>query len=81
MGVSGNLWIFRKDVKPLLVYDVEGGMAMESRHGKCASSWVDLGYTNQFCVPDVTSQFFSSCDSLVGDSLEFNQANRGSLCV
>ena len=25
--------------------------------------------------------FFSSCDSLVVDSLEFNQANRGSLCV
>ena len=25
--------------------------------------------------------FFSSCDSLLGDSLEFNQANRGSLCV
>ena len=25
--------------------------------------------------------FFSSCDSLVGDSLEFNQANQGSLCV
>ena len=25
--------------------------------------------------------FFLSCDSLVGDSLEFNQANRGSLCV
>ena len=25
--------------------------------------------------------FFSSCDSLVGDSLEFNEANRGSLCV
>ena len=25
--------------------------------------------------------FFPSCDSLVGDSLEFNQANRGSLCV
>ena len=25
--------------------------------------------------------FFSSCDSLVEDSLEFNQANRGSLCV
>ena len=25
--------------------------------------------------------FFSSCDSLVGDFLEFNQANRGSLCV
>ena len=25
--------------------------------------------------------FFSSCDSLVGDSLEFNQTNRDSLCV
>ena len=25
--------------------------------------------------------FFSSCDSLVGDTLEFNQANRGSLFV
>ena len=44
-------------------------------------SWVDLGYTNQFCVPEVTSEIFSSCDSLVGDSLEFNQTNRGSLCV
>ena len=49
--------------------------------GKCASSCVDLGYTNQFCVPEVTSEFFSSCDRLVGDSLGFNQANRGSLCV
>ena len=54
---------------------------MDSMKGKCASSCVDLGYTNQFCVPEVTSEFFSSCDSLVGDSLEFNQANRGSLCV
>ena len=25
--------------------------------------------------------FFSSCDSVGGDFLEFNQANRGSLCV
>ena len=25
--------------------------------------------------------FFSTCDSHVGDSLEFNQANGGSLCV
>ena len=29
----------------------------------------------------MTSVFFSSCDSVVGDSLEINQANRGSLCV
>ena len=54
---------------------------MESMKGKCASSWVVLGYSNQFCVPEVTSVFFLSCNSLVGDSLEFNQANRGSLCV
>ena len=81
MGVSGNLWIVVKYVKTLLVYDVEWETAMDSMKGKCASSWVDLAYTNQFCVPEVTSVFFWSCDSLVGDSLEFNQANRGSLCV
>ena len=54
---------------------------MDSMKGKCASFWVDLGYTNEFCVPEMTSVFFSSCDSLAGDSLEISQANRGSLCV
>ena len=54
---------------------------MDSMKGKCASSCVDLGYTNQFCIPEVTSVFLSSFDSVVGDSLEFNHANRGSLCV
>ena len=54
---------------------------MDSMKGKCASSCVDLGYTNQFCFPEVTSVFFSSCDSVPGDSLEFHQANRGSLNV
>ena len=29
----------------------------------------------------MTSVFFSSCDSGVGDSLKFNQANRVSLCI
>ena len=81
MGVSGNLWIVVKDVKTLVVYDVEWEMSMDSMKGKCASSWVDLGYTNQFCFPEVTSVFFSSCDIDVVDSLEINQANRGSLCV
>ena len=33
MGVSGNLWIFVKDVKPLVVYDVERMMAMEQCRG------------------------------------------------
>ena len=37
MGVSGNLWIVVKDVKPL-VFDVEFEVAMDSMKGKCASS-------------------------------------------
>ena len=53
---------------------------MEPMQGKLASSQCDFGYTVQFCIPGVTSVFFSSCD-VVGDSLEFNQANRVSLRV
>ena len=34
MGVSGNLWILVKDVKPLVVYDVDRGVAMEPMQGK-----------------------------------------------
>ena len=44
IGVSGNLWIVVKDVRTLVVYDVEWETAMDSMKGKCASSWVDLGY-------------------------------------
>ena len=79
MGVSGNLWIVLKDVNALFIYDVECEMAMDSMKGKCASSWVGLGYTNLFCIPEVTSVFFSCCDSVLGDSLQFHQGNRGSL--
>ena len=56
-------------------------MFMDPMQGKLAASQFDFGYTELFGVPWVTSGFFSSCDSVVGDSLEFNQANRGSLCV
>ena len=63
MGVSGKLWIVVKYVKPLVVYDVECEMAMDSMKWKCASSCADLGYTNLFCIPEVTSVFFSFCDS------------------
>ena len=56
-------------------------MVMEPMQGKLASSQFDLRHTDLFCVPEVTSRFFSSDDSFVGDSLEFNQSNRGSLCV
>ena len=79
MGVSGNLCIVVDDVKPLVVYDVECEMAMDSMKGKGASSLVDLGYTKLFCIPELTSVFFSCCESVLGDSLQFPQGNRGSL--
>ena len=79
MFVSVNLWIDVKDDKPLVVYAVECEMAMDSMKRKCASSWVDLGYINLFCIPDGTSVFFSCCDSVLGDSPQFHQGNRGSL--
>ena len=56
-------------------------MVMEPMEGKLASSQFDLGHTDLFCGPEVTSVFLSSCDSAFGESLEFSQANRGSLCV
>ena len=39
---------------------------MEPKQGILASSQIDFGYTEQFCIPGVTSVFFSSCDSVVG---------------
>ena len=56
-------------------------MVMEPMQGKLDSFQFDLVHTDLFCIPEVTSVFFSSCDSVIGDSQEFNQANRGSLCV
>ena len=60
MGVPGNLFSFFKEVKPLVLYAVEHGIAMEPMKGKWASSRVDLGYNELFCIPDVTSVFISS---------------------
>ena len=64
-----------------MLYDEDRGMVMETMQGKLASSQIDLGHTDLFCVPEVTSVFSSSYDSVVADSLEFNQANGGSLFV
>ena len=75
MGVSGNLSRCLKGVKPLVLYDVDRGLVMEKMQWKLASSQFYFGYTEQFCIPGVTSVFFSSCDSVVGDPLVFNQAN------
>ena len=81
MGVSWNLCRFLKEVKPLGLYAVEHGISMEQMTGKWASSCVDFGYTDLFCIPELTSEFILSCDSVLGDSLVFYQENRGSLCV
>ena len=81
MGVSGDLCSFLKEVKTLILYAVEHGIAMEQMKGKWASFRDELGYTEQFCIPEVTSVFISSCDSVFGDSLVCHQENRGSLHV
>ena len=66
---------------PLVLYSVEHGIAMEPMNGKWASSCVDFSYTELFCIPELISQFISSFDSVLGDSLVFYQENRGSLRV
>ena len=53
MGVSENLCSFLKGVKPLVLYSVKHGIAMEPLKGNRASSRVDLGYTELFCIPEV----------------------------
>ena len=56
-------------------------MVLERVQQKLDSSQFDLAYTKLFFVPELTSVFFLSCDSVVVDSVEFNQANRGSFRV
>ena len=73
--MSGNLCSFQKEVKPLVLYDVEHSVAMEPMKGKWASSRVDLGYIELFCISEVTAVFLSSCDSGLGGSLLFHQAH------
>ena len=75
MAVSGNLCRFLKEVKPLVLYAVEHGRAMEQMSGKWPSCCVDFGYTDLFCIPELISEFISSCDSVLGDALVFYQEN------
>ena len=58
MGVSGNLWSCLKEVKPLVVYDVECRIALVPMQGISASCRVDLGYTELFHIPAVTTVSF-----------------------
>ena len=48
---------------------------MEPMNGKWASSRVDLGYTELFCIPEVTAVFLPSRDSGLAEFLVFHQAH------
>ena len=74
-AVSGNLCSLIKEVKPLVLYNVEHGIVMEPIKVKWTSSLVDFRYTELFCIPEVTAVFLSSCDSGLGYSLVFHQAH------
>ena len=78
--MSENLCSFLKEVKPLILYSVEHGIAMEPMKGKWASSPVDLGYTELFCIPEV-HQCSSRIVTVFLGTLMFDQENRGSLHV
>ena len=52
---------------------MEHGIAMEPTKGKWASSRVDLGYTELFCIPELSAVFLESCNSGIGDSLVLHQ--------
>ena len=57
-GISLNLKSCPKEVKPLLVYDGERGIALKPMQGNQLSFRVDLGYTELFHIPAVTSVSF-----------------------
>ena len=54
---------------------------MESMQGKLASSQFDFGYTEQFCIPGVTSVFFSCCNSIWGLSGVQSSKSRFLTCL
>ena len=50
---SQRISSFLKEVKPLVLYSVDPGIAMEPMKGKWDSSRVGWGYTELFCIPEV----------------------------
>ena len=76
-GVSENLCSFLKEIKPLVLYSVIHGIAMEPMNGKWASSRVDLGYTELFCIPEVhqcSSRFVTVFLGTLWCSIKKNEA-------
>ena len=81
MRVSQRISVVSSRKSSHLYCAVEHGIPLEQMRGKCASSCVDFGYTDLFCIPELRSEFISSCDSVLRDSLVFYQENGGSLRV
>ena len=80
-GVSGNLWSCPKEDKPTVLHDGEWGIALKPMQGNWLSFQVYLGYTELFHISVVTSVTFYTCEGFLTDSLQFCQANQGSLPV
>ena len=57
-GVSGNLWSCLNEVMELVLYDVESRIDLAPVQGYRASSCDDLGYSELFPIPAVTSVSF-----------------------
>ena len=53
-----NLWSFPEEAKPIVLYDLEWGIALKPKQGTWSSFQVDLGYTELFDIPAVTSVSF-----------------------
>ena len=49
------------EAKPIVLYDLEWGIALKPKQGNWSSFQVDLGYTDQFDIPSVTSVSFYTC--------------------
>ena len=47
-----------KEAKPIVLYDGEWGIALKPMQGNWSSFQVDLGYTELFYIPAVTSVSF-----------------------
>ena len=58
MALSRNLCSCPKEAKPIVLYDVEWGIALKPMPGNWSSLHVDLGYTELFHIPVVMSVSF-----------------------
>ena len=65
-GVSGYLWRCAKEAKPIVLYDREWDITLKPMQGNWSSFQVNLGYTELFHIPLVTSVSLSTCEYFWG---------------